>query len=141
MVTGYGSCMLFLTCITYTLPWHLVENILAPVPWVRLIIMCHKMVIFLSMFRLLSSLVFTNDPCFQWEINFRSKTNASSKGKNTKHFLLRSRPAKLTQSLILSSFPTQTKSPKTVQSFSVQLCSRDLISAISYVSTYIQLGT
>ena len=27
MVTGYGSYMLFLTFLTYRLPWHLVENI------------------------------------------------------------------------------------------------------------------
>ena len=28
MVTGYGFYMLFLTFITYRLPWHLVENII-----------------------------------------------------------------------------------------------------------------
>lgn len=77
---------LFLTFITYRLPQHLLENIQAPVPQVRLIIMCHKMVIFLSTYRLLSRLVFTNDPCFLWKINFKGKTNAFCKGKNHKTF-------------------------------------------------------
>ena len=36
--------------------------------------------------RLLSRLVFTNDPCFLWKINFKSKINALSKRKNIKHF-------------------------------------------------------
>ena len=64
MVTCYGSYMLFLTFITYRLPWHLVENLKAPVPRVRLIIMCHKMFIFLSTYRLLSRLVFKHDAFF-----------------------------------------------------------------------------
>ena len=70
MVTGYGSYMLFLTFISYRLPWHLVENIKAPVPWVWLIITCHKMVIFLSTYRLISRLVFKHDPSFLWKPNF-----------------------------------------------------------------------
>ena len=87
MVTGYGSYMLFLTFITYRLPWHVVENIKAPVLRVRLI-MCHKMVIFLSTYRLLSRLVFKHDPYFLWKTNFKSKQDALSKGWNIKHFLL-----------------------------------------------------
>ena len=78
--------MLFLTFITYRLPWHLVENILAPVPRVRLIIMCHKMVIFLSKCRLLSHLVFNHDPSFLLKTNFKSKPDALSKGLDHKTF-------------------------------------------------------
>ena len=54
----------FLTFITYRLPWHLVVNIKAPVPRVRLIILCHKMVNLLSTYRLLSRLVFKHHPSF-----------------------------------------------------------------------------
>ena len=86
MVTGYGSYMLFPTFITYRLPWHLVENIMAPVPRVRLIIMCHKMVIFLSTYRLLSRLVFKLDSSFLWKTNFKSKTDALSKRVEHKTF-------------------------------------------------------
>ena len=86
MVTGYGSYMLLLTFITYRVPWHVVENIWAPVPRVRLIIMCHKMVSFLSTYRLLSSLVFKHDPSFLWNTNFKSKPEALSKGVEHKTF-------------------------------------------------------
>ena len=86
MVTGYGSYMLFLTFITYRLPWHLVENIWAPVPRVRLIIVCHKMVIFLSTYRLLSRLVLKQDPSFLWKTEFKSKPDALSKGVEHKTF-------------------------------------------------------
>ena len=86
MVTAYVSYMHILTFITYRLPWDLVENIHAPVPQVRLIIMCHKVVIFLSTYRLLSRLVFTNDPCFLRKINFKGKRNAFCKGKKHKTF-------------------------------------------------------
>ena len=86
MVTGYGSYMLFFTFITYRLPWHLVENIYTPVPRVQLIIMCHKMVIFLSTYRLLSRLVFKHDPYFLWKTNFKNKPDALSKGVEHKTF-------------------------------------------------------
>ena len=86
MVTGYGSYMLFLTFITYRLPWHVVENISAPVARVRLIIMCHKMVIFLSTYRLLSRLVFKHEPSFLWKPNFKSKSDALNKGVEHKTF-------------------------------------------------------
>ena len=86
MVTGYGPYMLFLTFITYRLPWHLVENILAPVPRVRLIILCHKIVIFLSTFRLRSRLVYKHDPSFLWKTCFKSKPDALSKGVEHKTF-------------------------------------------------------
>ena len=86
MVTGYGSYLLFLTFIFYRLIWHLVENIQAPVPRVRLIIMCHKMVIFLSMYRLLTHLVFKHDPSLLWKTNFKSKPDALSKGVEHKTF-------------------------------------------------------
>ena len=82
MVIGYGSDMPFLTFITYRLPWHLIENIWASVPRVRLIVMCHKMVKFLSTYRLLSRLAFTNDPSFLWKNIFKSKTNILSKETN-----------------------------------------------------------
>ena len=86
MVTCYRSFMLFLTFITYRLPWHLVESIYAPVTWVQLIIMCHKMVIFLSTYRLLSRLVFKHDPSFLWKTNFKSKPDALSKWVEHKTF-------------------------------------------------------
>ena len=57
------------------------------------------------------------------------------------HFLQRRRSAKLIELFIFSSFSNATKLPKTVQSFSVQLYGRDLISAISYFAKYIQLET
>ena len=86
MVTGYGSYMLFLTFITYRLPWHLADYIQAPVPRVRLIIMCHKIVIFLSTYKLLSRLVFKHDPSFLSKTIFKSKTDALSKGVEHKTF-------------------------------------------------------
>ena len=70
-------------------------------PGVRLIIMCHKMVSFLSTYRLLSRLVFNPDLFFLWKTNFKSRPDALSEGWNIKHFLLWCRLAKLTE---LSSF-------------------------------------
>ena len=55
-------------------------------PWVRFIIMCHKIVIFLSTYRLLSRLVFKHDPSFLWKTSFKSKTDALSKGVERKTF-------------------------------------------------------
>ena len=55
-------------------------------PRVWLIIVCHKMVIFLSTYRLLSRLVFKNDPSFLWKPNFKSKQDALSKGVENKTF-------------------------------------------------------
>ena len=73
-------------------------------PRVRLIIMCHKLVIFLSTYRLLSRLVFKNEPSFLWKTNFKSKPDDLSKGGDIKHFLLWCRPAKLTELFSLASF-------------------------------------
>ena len=104
MVTGYGSYLLFLTFITYRLPWHVVESIYAPVPRVRLINMCHKMVIFLSTYRLLSRLDFKHDPSFLWKPILKANQTLSVRGWNIKHFLLWCKQAKLTELFSFASF-------------------------------------
>ena len=68
------------------------------------IIMCYKMVIFLSMYRLLSRLGFKHDPSFLWKTNFKSKPDALSIGWNIKHCLLWCRLAKLTELFSFASF-------------------------------------
>ena len=105
MVTDYGSYMLFLTFITYRLPWHLVENIIIGSYATGT---AHYHVPqnghFLSTYRLLSRLAFKHDPSFLWKTNFKSKPDALSKGWNIKHFLLWCRPAKLTELFSFASF-------------------------------------
>ena len=88
-------------------------------PWVRLIIMCHKMVIFLSTYKLLSRLVFKHDPSFLWKTNFKSKPDALSKEGDIKHFCCGVGRQNRLNCLVLLHFPTETKSPKTEQAFSV----------------------
>ena len=111
-------------------------------PQVRLIIMCHKMVIFLSTYRFLSRLVFTNDPCFLRKNNFKGKTNAFCNGEKHKTFSVAKQAGKIDRIVyIFFIFQRKLNRKKTVQSFSVQLYGRDLISALSYVAKYTQLET
>ena len=73
-------------------------------PRVQLIIMCHKMVIFLSTYRLLSRLVFKHGPSFLRKPNFKSKADALSKGMEHETFSAVVLAGKLTELFSFASF-------------------------------------
>ena len=77
--------------------------------------------------------VFSRTAFFLWKINFKSKTNAFCKGKKHKTFSAAKYAANIDRIVYIFSI-FQRKLNR--HSFSVQVCGRDLISALSYVAKY-----